>query len=236
MFRREKCVISVGIVSLIAYILCFISITLAQDETGDAKIIERYKQMLNRKPKEGNTFDRLYQFYLEGNGLDAMVTDYQAEAEANPDNPNVQLILGHIYKRLGKDAEAVKAYQRAVELAPNNYYSHFALGQAYMILLQHENAINALNRAAKIAEETQTATPEDLTAAYKALGRAYFRRDRVDEAISQHGQKSPNSTQRISLHALSSQTCFVNRNSMNKPLHNTKQLFSSKPRIRIVCV
>ena len=92
--------------------------------------------------------------------------------------------MGHIYKRLGKDAEAVKAYQRAVELAPNNYYPHFALGQAYTILLQHENAIGSLNKAAKIAEETQvSATPEDLTAIYKALGRAYFRRDRIDEAI-----------------------------------------------------
>ena len=177
---------------VVAFLLCLIfcllylsPLLLAQDEANEAKIIERYKLMLNRKPKEGSTFDRLYQFYLEGAGLDAMVTDYQAEAEANPDNPNVHLILGHIHKRFGKEADAVKAYQRAVELAPNNYYSHFALGQAYTILLQHENAIRALNQAAKIAEETQvSATPEDLTAIYKALGRAYFRRDRVDEAIT----------------------------------------------------
>ena len=176
---------------VVVFLLCLIFLTLslsppllAQDEANDAKIIERYKLMLSRKPKEGSTFDRLYQFYLEGAGLDAMVADYQAEAQAKPDNPNPQLILGHIYKRLGKDAEAVKTYQGAVELAPNNYYPHFALGQAYAILLQHENAIAALNRAAKIAEETQAATPEDLTAIYKALGRAYFRRDRVDEAIS----------------------------------------------------
>ena len=175
---------------VVAFLLCLIFFTLsvsssllAQDETNDAKIIERYKLMLDRKPKEGSTFDRLYQFYLEGTGLDAMVADYQAEVQAKPDNPNPQLILGHIYKRLGKDAEAVKTYQRAVELAPNNYYPHFALGQAYAILLQHENAISALKQAAKIAEETQTATPEDLTAIYKALGRSYFRRDRVDEAI-----------------------------------------------------
>ena len=176
---------------IVAFLLCLIFLTvyfspllLAQDEANDAKIIERYKLMLSRKPKEGSTFDRLYQFYLEGSGLDAMVADYQAEAQAKPDDPNPQLILGHIYKRLGKDPEAVKAYQRAVDLAPNNYYPHFALGQAYTILLQHENAITALNQAAKIAEATQAATPEDLTAIYKALGRSYFRRDRVDEAIS----------------------------------------------------
>ena len=184
MLEREK-------IQIVASLLCLIFFTLsvslplfAQDETNDTKIIERYKLMLSRKPKEGSTFDRLYQFYLEGDGLDAMVADYQAEAEANPDNPNLQLILGHIRKRLGKDAEAVKAYQRAVELAPNNYYSYFALGQAYAVLLQHENAITALKHAATFAEETRTATPEDFTAIYKALGKAYFRRDRVDEAIS----------------------------------------------------
>ncbi len=185
MFRRKNYMIAVFVLSFTACALCLPSITFAQEGTDDAKIIERYKLMLNRKPKEGSTFDRLYQFYLEGSGLDAMVADYQAEAQAKPDNANPQLILGHIYKRLGKDAEAVKAYQRAVELAPDNYYPHFALGQAYAILLQHENAIEALNQAAKIAEETQvSATPEDLTAIYKALGRAYFRRDRVDEAIT----------------------------------------------------
>ena len=35
--------------------------------------------MLERKPKEGSTFDRLYQLYLEGAGLDQMVIDYQTE-------------------------------------------------------------------------------------------------------------------------------------------------------------
>ena len=184
MFRQEKFQVVVSLLCLIFFTLSVSPLLFAQDASNDAKIIERYKLMLSRKPKEGSTFDRLYQFYLEGAGLDAMVADYQAEAENKPDNPNVQLILGHIHKRLGKDAEAVTAYQRAVELAPNNYYSHFALGQAYAILLQHENAIETLNQAAKIAEETQTATPEDLTAIYKVLGRAYFRRDRVDEAIA----------------------------------------------------
>jgi len=183
MFKQKNHTIAIFVLFLIVCASCLPSITFAQDETNDAKIIERYKLMLSRKPKEGSTFDRLYQFYLEGSGLDAMVADYQAEVQAKPDNPNPQLILGHIYKRLGKDAEAVKAYHRAVELAPDNYYPHFALGQAYAILLQHENAIEALKQAAKIAEETQAATPEDLTATYKALGRAYFRRDRINEAI-----------------------------------------------------
>ena len=184
MLGQRKSQVVVFSLCLICFTLYLSPILLAQDAANDAKIIERYKLMLSRKPKEGSTFDRLYQFYLEGAGLDAMVADYQAEAAAAPDNPNMQLILGHIYKRLGKDADAVAAYLRAVELAPDNYYPHFALGQAYATLLQHENAINALKQAAAFAEETQAASLEELTDIYKALGRAYFRRDRVDAAIA----------------------------------------------------
>ena len=184
MLGRVKSQVVVASLCLIFFTLYLSPSVFAQDATNDAKIIERYKLMLSRKPKEGSTFDRLYQFYLEGAGLDAMVADYQAEAAAKPDNPNMQLILGHIYKRLGKDTEAVETYLRAVELSPDNYYPHFALGQAYAALLQHENAINALKQAAAFAEETQAAPLEELTDIYKALGSAYFRRDRVDEATS----------------------------------------------------
>ena len=180
MLARQKRAIVVCALSLIFCTLYFSSVTPAQDE----KVVERYKLMLNRNPKEGSTFDRLYQLYLEGDGLDAMIADYQAEAEAKPNDSNLQLILGHIHKRLGKDAETLTAYQRAVELAPNGYYQRFALGQMYATLRQHEDAIRELTKAAELSEATQAASPEELMAIYKALGRAYFSRDRVDAAIS----------------------------------------------------
>ncbi len=154
-----------------------------QDEVTDEKIIERYKLMLIQKPKEGSTFDRLYQFYLEGSGLEAMVSDYQSEAQAKPNEPNIQLILGHIYKRLGKDKEALTAYQRAVELSQNDYYAHFALGQLYVIRRQHEAAITELTKATSLSERTQTISLEELTDIYKTLGHAYFSQDMIDEAI-----------------------------------------------------
>ena len=183
MFARPKQPI-VCILFLYCLITVLLPIARAQDEAVDEKIVERYKQMLERKPKEGSTFDRLYQLYLEGSGLEQMVVDYQTEAAAKLDNPNLQLILGHIYKRLGKNTEAILAYQRAVDLASDDYYPHFALGQMYATLRQHEGAIDALTKAADLAMKSQAATPDELTATYKALGRAYFRRDRIDEAIA----------------------------------------------------
>ena len=180
MFTRKKCLSVACVLYLLSCTFHFSAITLAQDE----KVVERYKLMLSRNPKEGSTFDRLYQLYLEDAGLDTMVADYQAAAAAKPNDANLQLILGHIHKRLGKDAETLAAYQRAVELAPNNYYPHFALGQMYATLRQHEDAIRELTKAAELSEETQAASPEELMTIYKALGRAYFSRDRVDAAIS----------------------------------------------------
>lgn len=184
MYGRKKYTLIVCLLSLALYLSNLPSTTLAQNQTSDEKIIERYKLMLSRTPKEGSTFDRLYQLYLESAGLDAMVTDYEAEVAAQPNDPNLQLILGHIHKRLGKDTETLAAYQRAVELAPNAYYPHFALGQMFATLRRHEDAINELTKAATLSEQTQAASPEELMAIYKALGRAYFSRDRVDEAIS----------------------------------------------------
>ena len=179
MFERQK-----QLIVFILFLCCLVSVIAhAQDEAVDKTIIDRYKQMLERKPKEGSTFDRLYQLYLEGQGLDQMIVDYQTDAGAKPDSPNLQLILGHIYKRFGKNTEAIVAYRRAVDLAPGNYYPHFALGQIYATLHQHEGAIAALTKAANIAMESRAATPDELTTTYKALGHAYFRRNRIDEAI-----------------------------------------------------
>lgn len=187
MFERQK-----EPIVLILFLCCFLYAILptahAQDEAVDEKIVMRYKQMLEHKPKEGSTFDRLYQLYLEGQGLDQMVVDYQTEVGAKPENPNLQLILGHIYKRLGKNTEAILAYRRAVDLASGDYYPHFALGQMYATLRQHERAIAALTKATDLAIASQAATPDELTATYKALGRAYFRRDRIDEAIAAWGK------------------------------------------------
>ena len=174
-------------------LLCLMLVLLAtapaeSSEVTDEKIIERYKLMLERKPKEGSTFDRLYHFYVDGAGLERMVADYQAEIEAKPNNASLQLILGHIFKRLDKNTEAVSAYKRAIELTPNDYYPHFALGQVYATLRRHQDAIAVLKQAAELSSESNAASLDELIALYKALGRAYFSRDHVEEAILAWGK------------------------------------------------
>ena len=177
-------------ISLIG-ILIFITSTLllpAQDTSNDNKIRQTYKLILSRTPregKEGSPFDRLYKLYLEGPGLEQMVTDYRVEAQAEPDNHNTQLILGHIYKRLGQEKEALAAYKQAVTLAPADYYPHSVLGQMYFTLRRYEDAIRLLTQAATLFQQVDSvANIEELKLIYKFLGRAYFSRDRVVAAIT----------------------------------------------------
>lgn len=177
-------------ISLIG-ILIFITSTLllpAQDTPNDHKIRQTYKLILSRTPKEGkegSPFDRLYKLYLEGPGLEQMVTDYRVEAEAEPDNHNTQLILGHIYKRLGQEKKALAAYKQAVTLAPTDYYPHSVLGQMYFTLRRYEDAIRLLTQAATLSQQVNSVTNiEELKSIYKFLGRAYFSRDRVVAAIT----------------------------------------------------
>ena len=183
-FRTIRLVLSL-------FCLTIVLMATASTENPEAKgneIIERYKLMLERKPKEGSTFDRLYQLYLEGAGLEQLVADYQADTEAKPNNSNLQLILGHIFKRLGKHEEAIVVYQHAVGLAPNDFYPYFALGRAYSARRRHEDAISALTQAAELASISRTASLDELITLYKTLGRSYFSRDRVVEATLAWGK------------------------------------------------
>ena len=173
-----RCILS--LLTLLSFLPVF---TFAQQTVNDENIISRYKQILLNKPKEGSTFDRVYQFYLDGDGLDALLNEYQTEVQKNPNNSNLQLILGHIYKQLGKETQAITSYQRAVELTPDNYYPYFALGKLYKTLRRHEKAIIELNKAAELSEIVQNVPPDELTSIYQALGHAFFHRDRVDDAI-----------------------------------------------------
>ena len=180
---------SLFILCLSCLMLVLLAIAPAESsEVADEKIIERYKLILERNPKEGNTFDRLCKLYLEGSGLEQMIAVYEAEAETEPKNANLHLILGHIFKRFGKDAEAIVAYKRAIELAPNDYYPYLALGQAYAALSRFEDAISPLTQADELASVSRAASVDELITLYKTLGRAYFSRDHVEEAILAWGK------------------------------------------------
>jgi len=159
-------------------ITLFIFGRLSAQEDTDQKVIGRYQKILKAKPREGSAFDRLYQLYLEGPGLERMLSDYEQAVISQPKEPSLHLILGHIYKRLGREQDAVKSYQQAATLDPRGVYPRLVLGQLLARLRDYEGAIKRLEDATNLEPSA-----DDMVAIYKSLGHCYLRRDRVDDAV-----------------------------------------------------
>jgi tetratricopeptide (TPR) repeat protein len=152
----------------------------------NADVLERYRRILHDNPRdeEGGSFERMYRLYLDGPGVDQLVREYETAAKENPNDANIHLILGHIYKRLGKEGKAIEEYRRAVKLSPENYYLRFVLGRAYLSLRQYDDAIAELERAASLKPKERTPIyADDLLDIYRSLGKAYLRKNRPDDAV-----------------------------------------------------
>jgi tetratricopeptide (TPR) repeat protein len=85
-----------------------------------------------------------------GNLFQAIPLLRQALA-ADPDNPEVLLLLGTTLLNCGGPSEAVAALERAVVVKPNSAQAHYAFGTALQTLARDEAAIAAYQRAAELA-------------------------------------------------------------------------------------
>ncbi|MEZ4459957.1 MAG: tetratricopeptide repeat protein [bacterium] len=114
----------------------------AQDDWGvssdrQQEIVRRYKQLLERNPTEGLAFNKLLDYVGKGKGLDALIEEYSARAKKAPDDANMRLILGHLYKAKAEYELALAEYEVAVKLQPDKPLVWLSRGSVHL-LLQHE--------------------------------------------------------------------------------------------------
>lgn len=113
-------------------------------DSGDERqqrIIERYRAMLEENPVEGMALNRLLGYVGRGAGLNAMISQYEDRVEASPDRVNLRLVLGHLLKARGDNAEAFTHYDRAVELAPDNSQGWLSRGTVHLLLGDRREAM-----------------------------------------------------------------------------------------------
>ncbi len=95
-------------------LLGVVSIALAEPLSGP--VLERYEQMLLRAPEAGTAFDKIYQHYLEGEGLDALAARWTAASEqAGAPKADYLLLLGILNDRRGKTDDALKFLHAAAD-------------------------------------------------------------------------------------------------------------------------
>jgi tetratricopeptide (TPR) repeat protein len=96
----------------------FISASL-QAEPLSQPVLERYERMLVKTPEPGAAFDKIYQHYLESEGLDALAKHWREAAEANgAGKAGYLLLLGLLNDRRGQAEEALKDLREAADAGP----------------------------------------------------------------------------------------------------------------------
>lgn len=104
------------------------------------EIIDRYKKLLEASPVEGFVFDKIIDYVGRGNGLDALIRDYEKKVEARPERLNYRLILGHLLKTKSDYEGALVHYEKAVELGPKDPNTWMSRGSVLVLLQRQKEA------------------------------------------------------------------------------------------------
>ncbi|PTY03365.1 hypothetical protein DB346_05650 [Verrucomicrobia bacterium LW23] len=95
-------------------------------------VVVRYEQILLKAPGKGTAFDKVYQHYLQGPGLQALADRWGKAATAAAGDPakefGYRFAMGLLAERRAKPAEAREAYEKASKLQPAGDKIWAALG------------------------------------------------------------------------------------------------------------
>ena len=111
-------------------------------------VIDRYERLLVHSPGKGTAFDKVYQYYFEGEGLEKLAARWKAQAEApGADAATYWLLLGVLAEHQGKSPEAIQLYEKAAGLKPNDARIWSALGDAQAAAGNLPEAVKAFQKA-----------------------------------------------------------------------------------------
>ncbi len=93
-------------------------------------VVARYEQMLAASPAKGTAFDKVYQHFFEGPGLDALAARWQARATSGgPGAETFPLLIGLLAERRAHPDDARTAYQQYNAAYPDDPRGWTALGE-----------------------------------------------------------------------------------------------------------
>ena len=117
------------------------------DDDRQAQIVERYRQMLQQDPSTQLALERLVEHVGRGEGLKRLIEDYEGMADEEPDNINIQLILGHLRRERGDYEEAYGHYDGAVELDADRAGGWLGRGTVQLVLGERAAAMEDFEEA-----------------------------------------------------------------------------------------
>jgi tetratricopeptide (TPR) repeat protein len=176
------------ILSLLASLFCVNSSTLvfAQDDLDDAteeerkqtEAVARFVTVLEKNPRRGTAFDRVYGHYVEFGTINSFIAELEKRAANAKSKGEHWMILGMIEYQRGNDAEAVNAFTKAESIRTNDPLPAYYLGQAQIRIGDSNAAVASFERALD-----RKPPRADQLEIFQQLGRLHQRAQRTDEAM-----------------------------------------------------
>ena len=148
------------------------------EELQQIKATERFYEVLQKAPKRGTAFDRVYSHHLEFGTLDSLMESLQDKVKKSPEDGNGWMLLGLLESQRGDDVSAAKSFEQATLLLTKNALPAFYLGQS---LVRNGNG----NEAIAAFEQSLARNPSrtDRLEIYGQMGKVYQRAQRSNDAL-----------------------------------------------------
>ena len=125
-------------------ILSFLLVVLTarSEPPPSPKVLERYRQMLEKNPGEGTALERLWQAYLDQKQTAQLLAEYQTAGTFTS-----ELVLGHLLKKAARHDEALAAFDRAARLDETNPLAQLAAAHLHSELGHAREAAETFAKA-----------------------------------------------------------------------------------------
>lgn len=144
----------------------------ADDDSFEARKIERYQQLVDQSPEKSYAFNQLMTTVGKGAAYQKLLADYEKKVQNKPQNFNLRMILGHIYQYGGRTNDAIAAYTKALEIKKTPL-AYMSIAAAEADNRNFDPAVSAYEAAAALNPTTDQ--KKDI---YRALAEiAIYRRD-----------------------------------------------------------
>ncbi len=120
-------------------------VSIAQAQTDDASL-RRYVELLERQPKVGTVFDKIYAAHAERGTLAEFAAAYRQRMTEKRDDA-AALIVGLVELQRGRDADAIAALRMAEQTRVKDAQPSLVLSRALLLIGDLDGALQAFDRA-----------------------------------------------------------------------------------------
>lgn len=149
----------------------------ASESDKEKQIVERFLEVLRRRPRPGTALDRVYGYHVQNGSLDEFMETLLVP-ETAPHAGQQRMIVGLLQSQRGRPALAADAFAEAENLLPEDAMCSYLLGRSLLTIGETEKAAAALERATERKPARNEAIP-----IFTELGRLYGRAGRFDKAL-----------------------------------------------------